>query len=261
MMKAIVIFDIDGVIRDVSNSYRRAIIDTVAYFTDNRYRPQMQDIDDLKAEGIWNNDWQASQELTYRYFESQGKNRQEINLNYEQIVDFFQSRYRGNDPDNWNGYITTEKLLVNQEYFQQLTNNNIGWGFFSGATRGSAEYILKQRLGLENPLLIAMEDAPSKPNPKGLFMTVELLEKPSTKENLTTVLYLGDTVADMKTISKAQSTQPQRQWLAVGVLPPHVHHDIELKESYSNRLQEAGAVIVMDNATDLISHFSALNIS
>lgn len=89
LMSAIVIFDIDGVIRDVTNSYRRALADTVEHFTNNHYRPSMEDIDSLKAEGIWNNDWLGSQELIYRYFEQMGKSRDEINLNYEEIVDFF----------------------------------------------------------------------------------------------------------------------------------------------------------------------------
>ena len=31
----IIVFDIDGVIRDVSGSYRRALADTVEYFTNN----------------------------------------------------------------------------------------------------------------------------------------------------------------------------------------------------------------------------------
>ncbi|MBC7824487.1 MAG: TIGR01548 family HAD-type hydrolase, partial [Candidatus Parcubacteria bacterium] len=66
-MAAIVVFDIDGVVRDVSGSYRRALADTVEQFTQNAYRPTSQEIDLLKSEGTWNNDWEASQELVYRY--------------------------------------------------------------------------------------------------------------------------------------------------------------------------------------------------
>ena len=69
---AIAVFDIDGVVRDVSGSYRRAIADTVEQFTAGAYRPTPDDIDLLKSEGIWNNDWEGSQELVYRYFERQG---------------------------------------------------------------------------------------------------------------------------------------------------------------------------------------------
>jgi HAD superfamily phosphatase len=41
---AMVIFDIDGVIRDVGNSYRRALADTVEHFTQGEYRPSQADI-------------------------------------------------------------------------------------------------------------------------------------------------------------------------------------------------------------------------
>ena len=108
--RAIVVFDIDGVIRDVSGSYRRAISDTVEHFTSQAYRPTPTDIDNLKSEGIWNNDWEASQELIYRHFVSQGQQREQLQLDYENIVTYFQSIYRGTDCENWNGYICHEHL-------------------------------------------------------------------------------------------------------------------------------------------------------
>lgn len=260
-MKAIVVFDIDGVIRDVGGSYRKALADTVEHFTHNNYRPTMADIDALKEEGIWNNDWEGSQELIYRYFESQKQTREQINLNYEKIVDFFQSRYRGTNPNNWNGYITKEPLLVNKEYFTDLTNNNLAWAFFSGATRGSAEYILTRRLGLESPSLIAMEDAPGKPDPTGLFMVLKKVEKKYQNSDSIPVLYLGDTVADMTTIVKAKALKPERQWIAVGILPPHVQDDLSIKNSYADKLKKSGAQLILNNVSELISRFCELNLS
>jgi HAD superfamily phosphatase len=248
-LKAIVVFDIDGVVRDVANSYRRAIADTVEHFTLGHWRPTPLDIDRLKSEGVWNNDWEASQELIYRYFELQGQQRSSIALDYSEIVRFFQSRYRGSDPVNWNGYITTEPLLMNAEYTALLTANNIGWGFFSGATRGSAEYVLKKRIGLKDSVLITMEDAPGKPDPTGLIAAVERIG--GDRHNLTPVIYVGDTVADMYTVIKATEVQPERQWIAVGILPPHVQSEIEIKEAYINTLQQAGAAIVYSNVQQL----------
>ena len=137
-MNAIVVFDIDGVVRDVSCSYRRAIADTVEYFTANAYRPTSVDIDLLKSEGVWNNDWEASQELIYRYFEAQGRSRQQLQLDYKDIVAFFQARYRGTDPEKFTGYICDEPLLLQPSYLEQLTLAGMRWGFFSGATRDSA---------------------------------------------------------------------------------------------------------------------------
>ena len=245
-LTAIVVFDIDGVIRDVSGSYRRALADTVEYYTAQAWRPTMEDIDRLKAEGIWNNDWQASQELIYRYFESQGKQRQKLNFDYDNIVAFFQDRYRG---ANWDGYITSEPLLISLEYLKQLSATQIGWGFFSGATRGSAEYILQTKLGLSSPVLVAMEDAPGKPDPTGLLMAIAAVETQAS--SLIPLLYVGDTVADMYTIIRARETMPERSWLAIGVLPPHVQTTSQRQEDYKQKLISAGADIVINNVEQL----------
>ncbi|MEA5582264.1 TIGR01548 family HAD-type hydrolase [Nodularia harveyana UHCC-0300] len=244
----IVVFDIDGVVRDVGNSYRRALADTVEHFTHTAYRPTPADIDQLKSEGLWNNDWEASQEFIYRHFESLGQTRQQLQLDYKNIVDFFQSRYRGTDPENWNGYICDEPLLLQPQYLENLTASGINWGFFSGATRGSATYVLHKRLGLQSPVLIAMEDAPGKPDPTGLFTTVELLE--NQVSNLP-IIYVGDTVADMYTVRKAREINPHRNWIGVGILPPHVQDTAADSDAYSQTLLAAGAAIVLSNVEQL----------
>lgn len=252
--RAIAVFDIDGVVRDVGQSYRRAIADTVEHFTAGAFRPSMEDIDRLKAEGIWNNDWLGSQELTYRYFESQGQPRDEIALDYDSVVDYFQRRYRGQnleDPDQWDGYINQEPLLMERDYLQGLAQAGIAWGFFSGATRGSAEYILQRRMGLQAPPLVAMGEAPDKPQPQGLFQVVATLEQVLALPPKLPVIYAGDTVADLYTIREARSQQADRVWQAVGVLPPHVWEPADRRQAYQQRLQAAGADRVVDRITDL----------
>ncbi|MFE4104938.1 TIGR01548 family HAD-type hydrolase [Almyronema epifaneia] len=251
--KAIAVFDIDGVIRDVSGSYRRAVADTVEHFTAAAYRPTAEDIDQLKSEGCWNNDWQASQELIYRYFETQGQTRSQLALSYDELVDFFQRRYRGADlenPDQWDGYISQEAILAEQVYFAQLSHDQVAWGFFSGATQGSASYILERRIGLRQPVLVAMEDAPGKPDPTGLLKTVTLIEQQGILPGLP-VVYAGDTVADMQTVQAAQAQKGDRRWLAVGILPPHVQHAADYAATYRQKLQAAGAAIVLENITQL----------
>ncbi len=264
---AVVVFDIDGVVRDVGNSYRRALADTVEYLTAGAFRPSQQAIDGLKAEGIWNNDWEASQELVYRYFEAHEwvdraaiatstqaivsphpSGRGGVTVDYNRLVAFFQSRYRGTDPVNWNGYICEEPLLLEPAYLKLLTEAGIHWGFFSGATRGSATYVLEKRLGLQAPVLVAMEDAPGKPDPTGLLKTVQQLDSATT--NLP-VLYVGDTVADMYTVQRARSQEPERSWIAVGVLPPHVHATEERSQDYRTTLEKAGADVVFWNVQEL----------
>lgn len=259
--RAIVVFDIDGVVRDVAGSYRRALADTVEEFTAGVYRPTLHEIDLLKAEGVWNNDWEASQELIYRFFEGQGQDRTSIGLDYAAIVDFFQSRYRGVD---FSGYIQDEPLLMSAAYLKQLSAADIAWGFFSGATRGSATYVLEKRLGLVAPILVAMEDAPSKPDPQGLQMTVAQLslgagdrvinstqvmttDSQNPPSSQVPVFYVGDTVADLHTVQRARALNPERLWIGVGVLPPHAQEQAE----YTTRLTEAGAQVVLNNVEQL----------
>lgn len=259
-IRAIAVFDIDGVIRDVSGSYRRALADTVEHFTQGQYRPTPADIDALKAEGQWNNDWEASQELIYRYFESQHRPRSAIALDFEQLIDFFQRRYRGpvlENPQEWTGYITQEPLLVDLAYFEQLKVGKIAWGFFSGATRGSAQFVLEHRIGLQSPVLVAMHDAPGKPDPTGFFQVADQL---NGNQVTAPVLYIGDTVADMQTVKRAAQVRPAGNWIGVGILPPHVvAAGREYAASYAQKLIAAGASIVLPQVQDLtVEHIQAL---
>ena len=245
------VFDIDGVIRDVSGSYRRALADTVEHFTNAAYRPTSEEIDELKAEGIWNNDWEASQELIKRYSQGLG---QEIQVTYDAIVEFFQGRYRGSNSDWSDGYIATEPLIATTAYFQELTIAKIGWGFFSGATRASAGYVL-QRLAIDAPVLIAMEDAAGKPDPTGLLLAVKQIEMRQDK-SASLVVYVGDTVADMLTVVKARVYDPSYKYLAVGVIPPHVSQD--LCDRYAALLKENGADIVLNSVLELTPQLNLL---
>ncbi len=254
---AIAVFDIDGVIRDVGGSYRRAIADTVEHYTGS-YRPTMEDIDQLKGEGIWNNDWKASEAMIHRYCDRQNQPRPQAS--YAEIVDFFQKRYRGpdtEDPDQWTGYIASEPLLMDRDYLRSLTQSGVPYAFFSGATQGSANFVLQRRIGLDNPILIAMEDAPSKPDPTGLMMAVQRVEAQQPTDphwllgpNLP-VIYAGDTAADMQTITAAQAQFPERQWLAVGILPPHAQQNATYQAQYAESLKAAGAITVLESVGQL----------
>ncbi|CAN5605236.1 TIGR01548 family HAD-type hydrolase [soil metagenome] len=252
---AIAVFDIDGVVRDVGGSYRRAIADTVEHYTNGSYRPTVEDIDQLKSEGIWNNDWKASEEMIFRYYNTSAQSEQtQSQVPYGEIVDFFQKRYRGpdtEDPDQWTGYISSEPLLLDESYLQTLDRSGVPYAFFSGATRGSASFVLQRRIGLQEPVLIAMEDAPSKPDPTGLMLAVQQIEaRQGTAQNLP-VIYAGDTAADMKTITAARAQFPQRQWLAVGILPPHAQQTATYQLQYADRLKTAGATLVLENVRQL----------
>jgi HAD superfamily phosphatase len=246
----VLLLDIDGVIRDVGGSYRRALAETVHHYSG--WRPDAATIDSLKAEGRWNNDWDASLELLRR--------RETSALPpFEALVEVFSGFYFGGDPDGdpgqWQGFIGDEPLLVDGTFFADLTAAGIAWGFVSGAEPPSARYVLEQRLGLSDPPLIAMGDAPDKPDPTGLLrLAGQLLERYGTSGLGTAappIAYLGDTVADVQTVLNARAVMPGQQLVSLAVAPPHLHGTAG-RADYESRLRQAGADTVVGSTAETL---------
>ena len=99
---------------------------------------------------------------------------------------------------------------MDADFFKALSAAGLVWGFVSGAEPPSARYVLEQRLGLINPPLVAMGDAPDKPNPQGLIqLASQLLARHGCSplgHGAPPVAYLGDTVADVQTRVKMGQT-------------------------------------------------------
>ena len=113
-----ILFDIDGVIRSVENSYRLALRKTVYKFSG--WEPSSLDIDKAKNEGIWNNDWDLSLEMIKRYIKNNNLDIQ-IPLR-ENIVRYFGNLYFGENVGqgikDWSGFIRNEELLVDKEFLK-----------------------------------------------------------------------------------------------------------------------------------------------
>ena len=253
--RGFLLFDIDGVIRDVTGSYRRAIQETVKQFT--TWKPSIENIDDLKAEGIWNNDWDTSLELVKRYI---NKNSPSIAIpDRKYIVEVFSNYYFGGDPNGlshqWTGFIKNEPLIVNKDFFKELTEKGFLWGFVSGSEISSAKYVLETRIGLTNPPLIAMGEAPEKPDPSGLLRLASHIAKRPLGSGMPPIYYLGDTVTDVLTVNRAKAAIPNQIFFSYAVAPPHLHTESKKKERmiYEQKLQEAGADKI------LISTYDAIN--
>ena len=249
----LILFDIDGVIRDVTNSYRLSVQKTVLKFCD--WEPSTHDIDELKNEGIWNNDWDLTLEMIKRFI-----NKNKLSLkppSRNNVINNFEKLYFGCNPNdnkiNWSGYISNEKLLVDKNFFDFLTLNKIKWGFVSGAEQPSAKFVLENRLSLNNPPLIAMGDAPDKPNPEGfLKLASELLEE-DFGPNCPPVAYVGDTIADIQTIINAKARYPSQRFISIGVPPPHLQtkENIQKQLKYESNLKAAGAEFIIRSIIDL----------
>jgi HAD superfamily phosphatase len=273
------LFDIDGVIRNVSGSYRRAIQATVHHYSG--WTPEVGRIDALKGEGLWNNDWEASLELLRRHHRGDlpavagspgplapggsatttSAPPEQVPLpSLEEVAEVFSGFYFGGDPSGppalWQGFIREETLLVERSFFSALSAAGMAWGFVSGAEGPSARFLLEERLGLRNPPLVAMEDAPQKPDPTGLLALAERL---AADWNLTLgpqsppVAYLGDTVADVETVRRARQRRPDQCFLALAVSPPHLHgpERTPQRRAYERQLLAAGADHLLAATADL----------
>ena len=235
-------------IRDVGGSYRRALAETVHHFSG--WRPPVDRIDALKAEGHWNNDWEAAQELLRRHglVPMPG---------FDTLVEVFSGHYFGGDPDGdpsrWRGFIRNEPLLVDRAFFDRLSGAQIAWGFVSGAEPSSARYVLRQRLKLVDPPLIAMGEAPDKPDPTGLLRLAERLAGRELGAQTPTVAYLGDTVADVRTVLQARQQNPHQRLVSLAVAPPHLHAPDQSRQrsAYEASLLEAGADRLISRTADL----------
>src|SRR5437667_3485611 len=83
-MKPILVFDMDGVLVEVRESYREAIIQTVTQFGGPRLT--QRDIQVQKSRGGFNSDWL----LSWTVLRENG-----IELPYQEVVDAFQAIYLG----------------------------------------------------------------------------------------------------------------------------------------------------------------------
>ena len=253
MKENIFIFDIDGVIRDVSFSYRKSIQLTVQYYTN--WLPSMEDIDFLKSEGIYNNDWDLSLELIKRHDDTK-KVFNAIDKN--DLIQVFNKFYFGSkgyfsNIKSFDGLINNEKLLINREFFMKLDNLKNPYGFVSGSEKESAEFVLKEKLGLKDLNLISMNDAPSKPNPKGLIMMINKLKTKNVSACQRTIFYFGDTVSDTLTVINARKELRDEKIISIGIIPPHLQKDpiSPNKEKYSKVLINSGAEVILDSLYDV----------
>jgi HAD superfamily hydrolase (TIGR01548 family) len=178
------IFDMDGILVDVSKSYREAIRQTASYFL-NRNIP-MSEVEAIKSNVGMNNDWDA----TYALINNP-------NISYEVTKSYFQSIYLGNDQKS--GLINNEKLLISKQKLQSLKNKYKKLGVATGRPKIEAEYVINKNKLIEIfDCVIALEDVVnSKPSPDSIRMVIGKL-------NLKQTVYIGDSPSDVVAAKRAR---------------------------------------------------------
>ncbi|MBP9820506.1 aminotransferase class I/II-fold pyridoxal phosphate-dependent enzyme, partial [Candidatus Woesebacteria bacterium] len=217
-----VIFDMDGVLIDVSKSYRKAIELTVNQVSQGKSISQ-NEVSLIKQVEGFNNDWDASYALTKLVNENVPRKQwaefakkllpidREDSLYKKMFEAFqtyylgsklFQERYQKQAPFMYlNGLISKEKCLIDPSLLDQLVRANYKLAIATGRPKFEAiEAITKAQLTrfFSNKNIVALEDAArEKPAPDPLL---EAQRKVRAKNPV----YIGDSPNDILASLRAQ---------------------------------------------------------
>ena len=170
----VMVFDMDGVLVDVTESYRETIVLTVEHFTGKKI--SREKIQDYKNAGGWNNDWALSQKICRDLG---------VDVSYSTVVEYFNHLFLGE------GMIHRERWLPRDGLLDRLSAN-FEFAIFTGRTTEEAEITLNREGLRDRFLLVSADDVErEKPAPDGLLKIAALA--PSKK-----LLYIGDTVDDAR---------------------------------------------------------------
>jgi HAD superfamily phosphatase len=230
-----VLFDMDGVLVDVSGSFRRAVIETAEALSG--YRPTPAEVQAYKDRGGFNNDWV----LTHTIVREAGRE-----VPYEEVIEAFNARYRG---AAWDGLITGEPAMVRTETLERLATRG-PLALVTGRQEAEARFTLR-RFGWEGlfPVVVAMEHQAGreKPDPYPLVLALAALaEGDGAALDPATTVYAGDTVDDVRA-ARAAGVVP------IGIVPPYLDAD-----RHRQTLLAAGAEVVLTDVNALPEAVDAL---
>ncbi|MDE3196996.1 MAG: HAD family hydrolase [Acidobacteriota bacterium] len=181
MTRDLIVFDMDGVLVDVSESYRATIQATVAHFTGNE--PSRDEIQQWKDRGGFNDDWH----LSHRMIHARGGS-----TTHPEVVDYFQSIFHGPE-----GFIQRERWIAKDGLFDRLAQSHT-LAIFTGRLVWEARITL-DRFGSKHfePIVGADSVSQTKPHPEGLLRIMT-----SVPHNR--VWYIGDTIDDARAAQAAK---------------------------------------------------------
>jgi HAD superfamily hydrolase (TIGR01548 family) len=217
----LLIFDMDGVLVDVTESYRATICATVKHFTGVEVTKAQ--IQDWKNQGGWNDDWRLSQHMIRQCG---------VEMDLDTVIRHFQKLFHGENGAE--GLILRERWIAREGLFERLAQR-FQLAVFTGRLRWEAEFTLQRFApALAFAPIIGSEDvARLKPFPDGLLKICA--DSPGCK-----AWYVGDTRDDG--LSAQAAGVP-----FIGIASPANPRYAELKRS----LEETGAVAVLEDINQL----------
>jgi HAD superfamily phosphatase len=184
MNQPLIVFDMDGVLVDVTESYRVTIQQTVKHFTGGDIRHEA--IQDFKNQGGWNDDWKLSHHII---------NGAGVAASLTEVTEYFQGLFLGQNGTD--GLMRREKWVARPGVLEKL-NREYRFAVFTGRMKHEAKMTL-DRFAPElvfDPM-IGMHDVENlKPAPDGLLKI--RAANPDTE-----LVYVGDTVDDARSARAA----------------------------------------------------------
>jgi len=182
-LDSIIVFDMDGVLTEVSESYREAIVQTVLHVTGQQITRDL--IQEYKNQGGWNNDWALSQKIAADLG---------VSVEYRDVVSAFNERFLGQNGD---GLIRRERWFPQPGLLDRLIGKH-ELAIFTGRLRYEADISLN-RFASDfrfDPIICSDDVVNGKPAPDGLHFIQRM--KPGSK-----LIFVGDTVDDARSASAA----------------------------------------------------------
>ncbi len=219
-----IVFDMDGVLVEVSESYRETICQTVAHFTGRTITREL--VQEYKNQGGWNNDWLLSQKISADLG---------ADVPYQTVVDYFNSIFFGNVTDGIpDGLMARERWIPGAGLLEGL-RERYRLSIFTGRLREEAMMTLRRfARGVTFAPIVGADDVTrAKPDPEGL--NAIRAANPGTE-----LWYVGDTVDDARSALAAGVP-------FVGVAAPGVPYRDRLLELF----EQTQAVAVIEDINQL----------
>ena len=216
----ILIFDVDGVLVDVRETYWRSGLQTIHYLTSKK--PTWAEFHEWKRKPGNNDDWN----MVSRWASALG-----VPTTYEQAREAFQPFYWGRDGKR--GNVEKERFVITPKLIQRWAARR-ELNLFTGRTRDEFSYTFdKWPAARSFRTVITMDDARKKPHPEGLRIILAG-RKPKT------ALYLGDNIDDALAAKAARIP-------FIAILSKK---DLDYRER-SRRFRRLGALAILERARDL----------
>ena len=216
----ILIFDVDGVLVDVRETYWRSGLQTIHHLTGKK--PTWAEFYEWKRQPGNNDDWM----MVSRWATALG-----VPTTYEEAREAFQPFYWGRDGEP--GNVRKEKLLVTPKIIEKWRGAR-ELNLFTGRTRQEFAYTFEKWPAARSfRTVITMDDAKKKPNPEGLRLIL-------AGRNPKTALYVGDNVDDALAAKAAR----------VPFLAILSKKDMDYRQR-AKRFRDLGALGLLERARDL----------